>query len=91
MEKKTTEEVRALCAEDPKIAPFAYVVGRWVWATFNEKPEPETLRKIKSLGFRWNKARRCWQNPCGHFTRRARGYDPRDKYGMEDVQEGATR
>jgi hypothetical protein len=78
----TTEDVGAACAARPDVAPFARLVGRWVWCEFPDKPSADTRDFLKGTGFRWNKTRAAWQHPCGHFTRQARGYDPRSKYGQ---------
>lgn len=84
-EQKTTEQVIEACRQDERLRAAAYVVGKWVWASFEAKPDEQTRAALKALGFRWNKARKTWQNPCGHFTRRAKGYDPRDKYGIQEL------
>ncbi len=64
----------------------AYVVGRWVWIQWEEKPEPETLALVKSVGFRWVNARKAWAHSCGHWSRKGH-IDPRIKYGMVPVQD----
>jgi len=74
---------------DSDIAPHARVVGQWVWVEFPNKPAPEIRRRLVDMGFRWNRKRNAWQNPCGHFTRAARGYDPRDKYGQTPIEDNA--
>lgn len=82
---QTTEEVSQACASRPDVAPFARIVGRWVWCEFPGKPSADVRDFLKGTGFRWNKTRNAWQHPCGYFTRQARGYDPREKYGQVAV------
>lgn len=65
-------------------APLAWeharIVGRWVWIEFPSKPDADTLAHVKAAGFHWNKKRRAWQHPCGHFSLASAG-DPRFRYG----------
>lgn len=62
------------------------VVGAWVWISFPSEPSYLTRIQLKEIGFRYNKNRGFWQHPCGRFVaRRARGYDPRDKYKVSDA------
>jgi RadC-like JAB domain len=68
-----------LKTEMPEIWGQAEVVGKWVWLEFNVAPEPQVCGKLKELGFRWNRERRCWQHSCGAPIGRARN-DPRAKY-----------
>ena len=56
------------------------LVGRWVWATFPNKPTARCRTFLKCVGFRWNKRRGCWQHSCGHRSTRS-GADPRFHYG----------
>ncbi|MFI0609896.1 MAG: hypothetical protein ACH37Z_18630 [Anaerolineae bacterium] len=78
----TTDEVSAAVAQRPDVAPFARLVGNWVWCEFPEKPSDDTRQWLKQTGFRWNNARNAWQHSCGHFTRRNRRIDPRQVYGQ---------
>ena len=78
------ESLREVC---PSVLPFTKLVGRWLWIIFPEKPPYDVLEVVKLMGFSFSRRRQAWMNPCGHFTRRARGYDPRDKYGVRDVVE----
>lgn len=78
----TTEEVAIAAARRPDVAPFARLVGNWVWCEFPEKPSDDTRLWLKQTGFRWNSARNAWQHSCGHFTRRNRRIDPRQVYGQ---------
>ena len=71
--------------EAPDILPHTRRVGAWLWVEFPEKPTPETLAKIKELGFTWNRTRKAWQNPCGVFRRANRRIDPRAVYGEESL------
>lgn len=75
----TLDLLERLKTEMPEIWGQAQVVGRWVWLEFNVPPLEEIRAKLKELGFRWNRERRCWQHPCGVFRRHSRG-DPRSYY-----------
>jgi len=79
----TTDEVSAACASRPDVAPYARLVGSWVWCEFPDKPSDDTRDFLKQTGFRWNKERAAWQHSCGHFTRRNRRIDPRSYYGEQ--------
>lgn len=79
---QTTEEVSAAVAQRPDVAPFARLVGNWVWCEFPDKPSDDTRTWLKQTGFRWNGERKAWQHSCGHFTRRNRRVDPRQVYGQ---------
>ena len=63
------------------------VVGHWVWITFESKPSDETRASLGSVGFHWNRKRKCWQHPCGHKCKNS----PKDssylrwKYGARHV------
>lgn len=78
----TTEEVSAAVAARPDVAPYARLVGNWVWCEFPTKPHAEVLTWLKQTGFRWNGERLAWQHSCGHVTRRNRRIDPRQVYGQ---------
>jgi hypothetical protein len=60
----------------PEIWNQAQVVGKWVWLEFTMPPIDEVRSKLKGLGFHWNGARRCWQQPCG-LSRPASAVDPK--------------
>ena len=81
------ESLREVC---PAILPHVKLVGRWLWIMFPSKPTADVLDIVKLMGFSFSKRRMAWMNPCGHFTKRARGYDPRDKYGVRDVVDDET-
>ena len=70
----------------PEAVPFARQVGAWLWITFPAKPAPETLSKIKLLGFSWNRKREAWQNPCGVFRAASKSHDPRQTYGEDPIE-----
>jgi hypothetical protein len=76
-----TLSVARQCASRPDVAPYAKIVGAWVWCEFPGKPSEETRQWLKAMGFRWNKERGAWQNPCGVFRRKLRHGDPRYIYG----------
>lgn len=63
----------------PEIWGQAQVVGKWVWLEFNVPPLEQIRSKLKELGFHWNRARKCWQHPCGAQRPRS-GRDPRGVY-----------
>lgn len=66
----------------------AFVVGRWVWITFEAKPAAELRVALKSAGFRWVEKRGSWAHRCGgeHSTE-AKSYAPWDRYGRQRVEE----
>lgn len=57
----------------------AEVVGRWVWVTFDEKPDHETLKALKDFGFHWSPRREKWAHNCGVPSQPGSG-NPWDKY-----------
>jgi len=72
----------------PAALAFTKRVGQWLWVIFPERPDEPTRLVLRELGFLYSKRRSAWLHPCGHPCRRhARGYDPRDKYGVQDVDE----
>ena len=64
----------------------AEIVGRWVWLSFEQKPNAEIRQKLKDFGFRWVHRRGRWAHNCGHYSRQGKG-DPRLKYGAVPVDE----
>lgn len=62
-----------LRAELPGLWGQAQVVGKWVWLEFNIPPLRGLRSRLRSLGFRWNGVRSCWQHPCGIGQARASG------------------
>ena len=81
----STEQVIAQLPEEAK--EFAYVVGAWVWIEFPEKPTAQVRSQLNTLGFSWNSSRGVWQHPCGVFRCRSQKYDPREVYGMHELDE----
>lgn len=75
----------------PEIASKAYIVGSWVWISFNGKPDLETREFLKAEGFIYNSKREAWQHCGGHRSVRA-NYDPRTKYGIQriDIEQSVT-
>jgi len=63
----------------PELVENISLVGVWLWAEFEEQPNRETIDYLKSLGFKWNKARNAWQNSCGVLRRRSER-NPKDFY-----------
>jgi DNA repair protein RadC len=82
----TLDLLERLKTEMPEIWGQAQVVGKWVWLEFNVPPLEEIRARLKELGFRWNRERRCWQHPCGAFRRHSRG-DPRSYYEVTPASE----
>jgi len=82
--RHSTKDVILACQEQH--IP-AYVVGRWVWASFEDKPSEAIRTALKTIGFRWIKNRGAWAHNCGYRTKQAKGYDPRDKYGTIPVEQ----
>ena len=84
MEKlRNVIEVTELCQQ--RDLP-ARLVGRWIWIEFADKPSADVRAELKAAGFHWSPKRLAWQHNCGHPTRAARGYDPRDKYGSVELE-----
>jgi len=83
---KQLEVVQSIKSHNPSLFHFCYLVGEWIWAEFPQKPSQEEIGFLKSLGFRWNPARRVWQNACGLKTRMSSG-DPRKKYQIIHFEE----
>ena len=74
-----TQEVVREILKKPEIKNNFEVVGSWVWCSFDEKPAVEVLNFLKSLGFKWNRRRKVWQNACGIRSRSTAG-DPKTHY-----------
>jgi len=81
-----TQSVTDACSARPDVAPFARIVGNWVWVEFPGKPDADTLTFLKQTGFHWNRERLAWQHSCGHFARRNRRIDPRTYYGQQPLE-----
>lgn len=64
----------------------ADVVGRWVWVSFDGKPDDATRTILKAAGFRWVASRGEWAHNCGHWSHHGVG-NPRFKYGAVPVAE----
>lgn len=75
-----------LKTEMPELMDQAKVVGKWVWLEFNVPPLQEVRTKLKELGFRWNRKRRCWQHSCGQLAPRSRS-DPQSRYPVTPATE----
>jgi hypothetical protein len=76
---KQLEVIQAVKSFKPELIKACYAVGFWIWADFQQRLSQEELTFLKQQGFRWNKARKVWQNACGIKTRSSSG-DPRMKY-----------
>ena len=77
--ERTQEVVKNILINKPELKNNFEVVGDWVWCGFDEKPALEILQFLKSLGFRWNRKRKVWQNSCGVYSRSSDD-DPKRKY-----------
>jgi hypothetical protein len=85
-----TEKVLALMEQqDRRLWELAEVVGKWVWVSFSESPEPTVRQTLAQLGFHWNRTRQAWQHPCGQFRLSSSG-DPREKYQAHRPAEVAS-
>ena len=87
-ESNTSEVIAFIKQNYPAIKDNLYIVGRWVWANFETKPDESIREFLKSAGFRYNGKRQVWQHCCGLHSRRA-PYDPRKKYktfSIDDTQ-----
>ena len=80
-------DLKDVILECQRLEIDAYVVGRWVWASFSDRPPVATRDALKTMGFIWNKNRQAWMHNCGYRTKQAKGYDPRDKYGTIPVEQ----
>lgn len=69
-----------MAVEMPGIWERAYVVGRWVWVSFDAAPPRKVCDDLYRLGFRFNRKRQVWQHPGGVHSG-ASPNDPRFKYG----------
>ena len=77
---KQLQVIEAVKNFRPEFISVCYAVGEWIWADFQEQRlSQEEVNFLKGIGFRWNKARKLWQNACGVKTRHSTG-DPRLKY-----------
>ena len=64
----------------------AEIVGRWVWISFDGKPNAEVRQSLKDFGFVWIAKRGRWAHNCGHPSRHGQG-DPRNKYGVVPIEQ----
>ena len=83
---KQIEVITAIKNSKPELVGNCYSVGLWIWAEFKQHLSQEELTFLKEIGFRWNPARKVWQNACGFKTRRSAG-DPRLKYPIVNFSE----
>ena len=82
--KLSAQEVIAMLPEAVK--PFSYLVGKWVWVEFREKPADNIRESLRVLGFHWNGTRKVWQHAGGHRSRHTTG-NPKDHYTVTPVIE----
>ncbi len=68
----------------------AELVGRWVWVTFDSKPNAEIRQELKDFGFRWSPKRGKWAHNCGHPSRSSTG-NPWLKYRHCKISELDTQ
>ncbi len=84
---KQIQVIEAVKNYKPEFVRACYAVGLWIWADFNQQRlSPEEVDFLKEVGFRWNRARKVWQNACGVKKRRSAG-DPRLKYQVVKFSE----
>lgn len=76
---KQLEVIQSLRNYNPIFVKSCYAVGLWIWAEFPQRLSQDEVNFIKSVGFKWNKVRKLWQNACGVKKRNSAG-DPRTKY-----------
>jgi hypothetical protein len=82
---KTLLTDKAACALS--LGAVVEVVGSWVWARFDTKPDEITRERLKAENFHWNQKRKLWQwagrpaagSPLGSNAIRA-------KYGAFEVK-----
>ena len=87
-ETKTLQQVVEYC----KFHNFpAEIVGSWVWISFDEKPDEDTISNLKEYGFRYSPRRKKWAHNCGTPTKSAYSSNPWEKYQHFPVSEYATR
>ena len=84
--EKQIQVIEAVKSYNPEFIRNCYAVGLWVWAEFQQRLSQQELSFLKELGFRWNPARKVWQNACG-IKRRSSATDPRSKYGIVRLSE----
>jgi hypothetical protein len=84
---KQLQVIESVKNYNPEFVRACYAVGLWIWADFNQQRlSQEEVNFLKEIGFRWNRARKLWQNACGVKTRRSAG-DPRLKYQVVKFSE----
>ena len=66
----------------------AEAVGSWVWVTFDQKPDTETLKALRDFGFHWSHRRQKWAHNCGRESRPG-NTNPWDKYEHYPLTEAA--
>ena len=79
-------EVSQFCQE---MGLPAEAVGSWVWVTFDQKPDTETLKALRDFGFHWSPRREKWAHNCGYPSKSAQAVNPWDKYEHYPLTESA--
>ena len=79
LRERQSKVLTALQIETQDVLDNAYFVGSWLWIEFPEKPSDEVIKKLRELGFKWNRKRKVWQNSFGQFSRFSDD-DPKQKY-----------
>ena len=82
----TYKVVREILFRKPELRYNFEIVGKWVWCNFDEKPSEEIRSFLTQQGFRWNKRRQVWQNPCGISSKASNG-NPKAKYPVFPLSE----
>ena len=83
-EKLRDQETVIRFCRDNKLP--AYVVGRWVWISFESKPDTDVRAGLKAAGFIWSSRRGRWAHNCGYHTTKGKCV-PWFKYGEVAVSE----
>lgn len=65
------------------------LVGRWIWVTFERKPDKYTREYLKGEKFYWNRSRACWQCNNGHHSKNSPhpAHVLKIKYGAIEINE----
>ena len=66
----------------------AEAVGSWIWVTFDQKPDKETIKALRDFGFHWSPRREKWAHSCGRESQPGSG-NPWDKYEHYPLTESA--
>lgn len=81
-------KLHAIAEQAARCGAHVEIIGAWVWASFDTKPDEETRYALKCMDFHWNKKRECWQyagTPSGpsRYHRQVIA----QKYGVQVIEE----